>query len=335
MGEKRRWGNWDQSKLDDNGRWPSKSPRHWGQQNQAGFRSWREDERSGKLTSNGWGDSYHTVPSWERTFCSYVCRVPWRKICDADRVLYIYKNVAKWDDSAGREAFHNAKARYWAKINHLPCNIPLPDPDMYIEKVDFDTFIDPELAADIERSFVNPDTDVEPVINHLDSLEDKPMAVTRCGEAEQSSSNWDKHIEKPVPASLWDDMGVNNGWGNGIVQCDSWQSRRNHSMYVNGKETSHRVSWKDQDESWRHHDSWKDCQDRRNSSWNHTNSGYPVDDHQRDSSWKCSGRNSRNNTSFEKVQPHKTLQLGQFLVPRNHQRTGYSGPQFQPENAVS
>lgn len=41
-----------------------------------------------------------------------------------------------WDDSAGKEAFDNAKARFWAEINNLPSEIPLPDPNMYIQEVD-------------------------------------------------------------------------------------------------------------------------------------------------------------------------------------------------------
>ncbi|XP_020597591.1 uncharacterized protein LOC110037318, partial [Phalaenopsis equestris] len=281
-------------------------------------------------------ESCYAAPSWERTFCSYVCRVPWRKICDADRVLCIHKNIANWDDSAGREAFQNAKARYWAKINGLPCNIPLPDPYMYVEKVDFDTFVDPKLTADLERSFFNPDVNNESAASHLDSSEHKPVPPRSCGEAEQSSSNWDKYIEKPTLASVWDEMAAKNSWGDGIAQNDPWQSRRIYSMDADGREASCGVSWKDQDEAWRHHQSWKNGEDRRNSDWKNMNSSCTVHDDRMNSSWKFSGSSGRNNYLFEKkVQPQRTWQRGQFLGSRSDQRTGYSGAQFQWENAVS
>ncbi|XP_039127899.1 uncharacterized protein LOC120263982 [Dioscorea cayenensis subsp. rotundata] len=61
-----------------------------------------------------------------------------------------YKKVQEWDDSAGLEAFQNANFCQWAKINNCQCNIPLPDPDMYIDDVDYDVFIDPELVADLD-----------------------------------------------------------------------------------------------------------------------------------------------------------------------------------------
>lgn len=65
----------------------------------------------------------------------------WEKICEAKKRLTIYEKVANWDDSAGEDAFKNAKTRYWATINGLPCHIPLPDPDAYIDVVDHDAVI--------------------------------------------------------------------------------------------------------------------------------------------------------------------------------------------------
>ncbi|XP_039139486.1 uncharacterized protein LOC120276832 [Dioscorea cayenensis subsp. rotundata] len=61
-----------------------------------------------------------------------------------------YKKVQEWDDSAGLEAFQNANFCQWAKINNYQCDIPLPDPDTYIDDVDYDLFIDPELVADLD-----------------------------------------------------------------------------------------------------------------------------------------------------------------------------------------
>lgn len=64
----------------------------------------------------------------------------------------MYPTIVEWNDSEGKEAFDNAKARYWAEINHLPCPAPLPDPNMYIECIDDNTaIVDPELVEDLYK----------------------------------------------------------------------------------------------------------------------------------------------------------------------------------------
>ncbi|KAJ6912649.1 transducin family protein [Populus alba x Populus x berolinensis] len=92
-----------------------------------------------------------TVPSWEKRFCYSVGSIPWRKLLETKKLMYLYENVVKWNDSAGEEAFHNAKNRFWAEINGLPCNISLPDPDIYIDEIDWNSSVDPELLLDLER----------------------------------------------------------------------------------------------------------------------------------------------------------------------------------------
>ncbi|XWS59067.1 hypothetical protein CRYUN_Cryun08bG0090400 [Craigia yunnanensis] len=98
-----------------------------------------------------------TVPSWEKKFCSLVGSVPWQKLLETKRFMYLYDNIVQWNDSACEEAFYNAKNRFWAEINGLPCEIRLPDPDSYIDKIDWDSEIDPELLLDLEREPDTPD----------------------------------------------------------------------------------------------------------------------------------------------------------------------------------
>lgn len=73
--------------------------------------------------------------------------------------MHLYGNVVDWDDSAGQEAFHDAKKRYWAEINGLPCDISLPKPDIYIDDIDWNPDIDPALISDLDRAYVAPDVD--------------------------------------------------------------------------------------------------------------------------------------------------------------------------------
>ncbi|KAJ8499323.1 hypothetical protein OPV22_009875 [Ensete ventricosum] len=125
-----------------------------------------------------------TVPQWEKRFCTDVCSIPWRKLCETKRVMSMYENVVQWNDSAGEEAFKDAKARFWAEINGLPCDIPLPDPDMYIDVVNQEAFVNPQLVEDLYKQ---PPT-----------LDD--------GERD-ASCGWDSFIfaYRPVPASGWGD----------------------------------------------------------------------------------------------------------------------------------
>ncbi|KAL5546435.1 hypothetical protein UlMin_006122 [Ulmus minor] len=91
------------------------------------------------------------VPSWERDFCYSVGLVHWGKIVEAKKYMHLnHMNIVKWNDSAGEEAFNNAKSQFWAKINGLPCDIPLPDPNKHIDEIDWNATIDPDLLLDLE-----------------------------------------------------------------------------------------------------------------------------------------------------------------------------------------
>ncbi|KAL3715757.1 hypothetical protein ACJRO7_007496 [Eucalyptus globulus] len=97
------------------------------------------------------GEWRPAIPFWEKDFCRSVGLVPWKKLVETKRYMHIYDRVLKWDDSAVEEAFHNAKKRFWAGINGIPCGIALPNPNLYIDEVDWASKVDPELLCDLER----------------------------------------------------------------------------------------------------------------------------------------------------------------------------------------
>ncbi|KAF2322438.1 hypothetical protein GH714_017033 [Hevea brasiliensis] len=97
------------------------------------------------------------VPSWEKKFCSLIGSVPWKKVVNVKKFMYCHGSVLNWDDSAGEEAFQNAKKRFWAEINGLTSEISLPNPDKYIDKINWNPDIDPELIKDLECSFFAPE----------------------------------------------------------------------------------------------------------------------------------------------------------------------------------
>ncbi|CAN8268166.1 unnamed protein product [Cochlearia groenlandica] len=103
------------------------------------------------------------IPSWEKKFCEVIGSVPWRKVVESSSFKSWYQgNVMTWDDSACEETFRIEKTRFWSRFNGLGFDVSLPDPDMYISEVDWDTYIDPELVKDVERAyFAPPPDDVE------------------------------------------------------------------------------------------------------------------------------------------------------------------------------
>jgi len=42
------------------------------------------------------------------------------------------------------------KNMFWAEINGFPCDIPLPNPNIYIDDVDSNASVNPELYRDVE-----------------------------------------------------------------------------------------------------------------------------------------------------------------------------------------
>ncbi|CAL0317094.1 unnamed protein product [Lupinus luteus] len=91
-----------------------------------------------------------TVPQWEKMFCSKIGGVPWKKLVEAKKYLSLHENVMKWDDSACIEAFDNAKKRFLASIKGLPCDISLPDPDIYIDNIDWNSTVNDEVIMELE-----------------------------------------------------------------------------------------------------------------------------------------------------------------------------------------
>ncbi|OIW12146.1 hypothetical protein TanjilG_28554 [Lupinus angustifolius] len=89
-----------------------------------------------------------TVPLWEKKFCTEIGAVPWKKLVEAKNYLSLHENVMNWDDSACRDAFDNAKKRFSASIKGLPCDISLPNPDIYIDDIDWNS--NDELIMELE-----------------------------------------------------------------------------------------------------------------------------------------------------------------------------------------
>ncbi|KAG0475150.1 hypothetical protein HPP92_014836 [Vanilla planifolia] len=311
----------------------------------------REEEGLTTQATSRWGASYSTAPSWEKTFCISVCKVPWWKIRDAKRVMSMYKNVAEWDDSAGREAFENAKARYWAKINSLPCDLPLPDSNMYVDSVDFNFVIDREMEEEIDRCGRDRDEGIA-FIKLMVPLGHEPLPATSWVEAEHSFSNWDRYVEKPFVTSGWEEardiapanVESGNAWGSAVgwggESGDAvWSTQTNHFVGTNGWRNSWKQEgWRDQswmDDSSRYQSKWKNDHDGRNNrrrNGRQLNSRFPGDANHINRRLQYSGVKNHIGYSYEKVQNGRT---SHHFGSANLERADYSQDPWQHKNAVS
>ena len=119
-------------------------------------------------------------------------------------MMSLYSNIAEWDDSAGKEAFETAKARFYAEINGLPCRVCSPGPDIFIDKIDWNPDIDHQLVVELE---------------HAKNQQYQISSST--------GSGWDKNI----PCSGWEDDDDANidPWEKGVKQMQreresKWQA---------------------------------------------------------------------------------------------------------------
>ncbi|XP_062207144.1 uncharacterized protein LOC133908933 isoform X2 [Phragmites australis] len=267
------------------------------------------------------GGGNFSVPLWEKKFCTDVCAIPWGKLCETKRLMSLYKSVVDWDDSAAFEAFKDAKARFCALYHGQPCDIPLPDPNMYIDMVNPDEHVDPELVADLERSRRPVPRKDNAVPDDWDSFifTDKPVPVTGWGDTETSNTlgqqlsvNWVNHLEQPIEVNCEQ---ISEHWGSYVkqpAQTIVQQNSGNWDVYVEqqGQTSSWReqtnpciANWNMKDDSqdaWKHDYGWGSAATQTDSWENHRDS-YDASDsqgmlygHWRRRNTESGRRNSRN-----------------------------------------
>ncbi|KAK9125143.1 hypothetical protein Scep_013989 [Stephania cephalantha] len=270
-----------------------------------------------------------TVPSWEKRFCYAVGSFSWRRLLESQKVMILYKNVIQWNDSAGEEAFHNAKTRFWAEMNGFECDISLPDPDMYIDVVDWDCEIDPELLLDLERQpeppvedendgkvefcgdslfFMNQPVvcsgwgDTEEVPSRVENDWTSVPQLGNCDELPGSNADnsWDQYCAETsvsgldkrtetVPVRTWGDGG-DGRWGwNENGEAEDVKSWRPHEGW-NDNGLSENVKSSRPHDGW---GTWNVHQQKRESNnhnfYKHKNSKNQIDDYNQDH-WRRNGR---------------------------------------------
>jgi len=179
---------------------------------------------------------FPTVPLWEKKFCASIGSVPWRKLIEVKRYMCLHPNVVNWNDSAVKEAFNNAKSRFWAEINDIPCDIPLPDPNIYIDEIDWNSSVNTDLYLDVERE-----------VEARRNMEEKGEEVVIVGSSlllDQSLSGpgWgdeeDEKLTKPYEpndvALGWESNQHENKetsfWGGNWRTCDGYNRKKENNI---------------------------------------------------------------------------------------------------------
>ncbi|XP_041996936.1 uncharacterized protein LOC121747022 [Salvia splendens] len=179
----------------------------------------RDSERRSQNRKPPRGYWQPTVPVWEKEFCKVVGSMDWETLLEMKRYIHLYDNVLDWNDSAGEEAFSNSKKRYWAKRKGLSCDISLPDPDLYIDKINWDSDNDPKmLLSDVESLATSPQTeeDHDPVVIFGDyAAPDHVLATVGWGDLEDN-------LVGPAACSSANYADPWNEWS-GYHNDDMWQ----------------------------------------------------------------------------------------------------------------
>ncbi|MED6213472.1 hypothetical protein PIB30_093760 [Stylosanthes scabra] len=189
------------------------------------------------------------VPLWEKKYCTLIGSVPWQKIVDSKYTINCHGNVFNWNDSAAEEAFQNAKNHYWARMNSLTSDISLPDPDMYIDQIDWNPYIDPELIKEVDSTYFPVPGDEKENSNKTKrtkiSVDDENpwdcaggTSPSRAFENRVQDSQGDHDVsdsetENPWEKSIPQENGRlnDNAWGGGCVNSSSWNETRDPSAH--------------------------------------------------------------------------------------------------------
>ncbi|KAK7334744.1 hypothetical protein VNO80_26506 [Phaseolus coccineus] len=237
------------------------------------------------------------IPQWEKKYCTTVGWVPWQKIVDSKTLICCHSNVSDWNDSAAEEAFLNAKKRYWAKINSLPCDISLPDPDTYIDQIDWNPSIDPDLIKEVDNA----------LFTVLDEEQIEEMKSKRTKTEVRDENPWECPAGKVYEWKLVNSGNVDNtdnpwechGGGNGGL-TDNYLEGGLHMSWGWNKGKEHENQCKDWDSGNLEDKGWGKVRDNswsQQQSTNLSNIGK--------SPWQCKSNQQKNVTPMKTGLKHQ------------------------------
>lgn len=250
---------------------------------------------NGKPPLGGNSNWQQGVPSWEKRFVTSIGGIPWKKFLEAKEYTHLYDNIMKWDDSAGEEAFRIAKDNFHAIIHGLPCDIKPHNPDLYIDKIDWNAKLDHNLILELDSDYVTPDSDSdrEPVVIFGDALPDPYRNY--------SSPGWGDEKKNGVCQNT-----MPEAYNNGI----------NYDDYVNNWDVdfgAFNPQWfsNEIDDKAHGDQGWSDD---KNNYWGWNNNNYYGNVNNgggRYKNWRCNGNNNNNNNDSWRNNGNRRKPVGQ------------------------
>ncbi|KAK9682486.1 hypothetical protein RND81_10G077000 [Saponaria officinalis] len=199
---------------------------------------------------------------WEKKFCYLVGRMPWKKVLSTKNFMHCHNNVLTWDDSAGEEAFINAKTRFWNEFNGLPSETHPPNPDIYLDEINWNPYIDPDLARELDRVYFNPDdkhylpSTSSPQENngsHEDTDNPWERGCTRNRSVQEKPLEWnhqDDSVDLTKHINPWESHNAHDA----EIKDNTWSGAWNNS---NRTETS--KNWRAESSGWKNEGTgWQD-----------------------------------------------------------------------------
>ncbi|XP_074297140.1 uncharacterized protein LOC141627821 [Silene latifolia] len=183
------------------------------------------NNRSNYSSVNGRQLSAHQL---ENKFCRMVGGVSWKHVIENQKYMYLYDKIIKWEDSAVEEAYWDAKTRFLAEVHGEPCDVELPDPDIFNDKIDWDAAVDPGLLSDLDNKAVVKQDDIGGVI-----IEIPPTVI----ESDLTPNGWGDAENVKPQQEVWDDNVIvkreDQGFSNNYVYATQDTSRDQENR-ING-----------------------------------------------------------------------------------------------------
>ncbi|XP_060168929.1 uncharacterized protein LOC132599644 [Lycium barbarum] len=95
------------------------------------------------------------IPAWEKEFCLKIGSFTWDNFLNCKNYTYHFENILNWNDLAAEEAFQHPKNRFYVEFHNFPFVETFKlDPNLYIEEIDWNSEIDPELLEELELALM-------------------------------------------------------------------------------------------------------------------------------------------------------------------------------------
>ncbi|GFY94956.1 hypothetical protein Acr_10g0003410 [Actinidia rufa] len=154
------------------------------------------------------------------------------------RIMCRVKRIGKNKLAVKITLFSRGVNGFWAAVNGLPCDTHLPDPDMYIDEIDWNPRLDPEMIMDLDREYFNPDDGRD---NTMHNSVGRPLCR---GKPAISSQN-----VGPAKEKGWG-IAVGNSWGGDPRKTNVHESRNFNSVDAPCARTLHQGNGCGNDKGW-------------------------------------------------------------------------------------